>query len=80
MKVTTEKPEPGVAALTVEVPAEEYDRAVDGAWKRLANRVNIPGFRRGKAPRPLVERHVGQAAIDDEAIRALLPKQYDAAV
>jgi|GEM_PF-154484 len=80
MKVTTEKPEPGVAALTVEVPAEEYDRAVDGAWKRLANRVNIPGFRRGKAPRPLVERHVGQAAIDDEAIRALLPKQYDAAI
>ena len=80
MKVTTEKTDPGVATLTIEVPAEDYDRAVDGAWRRLAGRVNIPGFRRGKAPRPLVERHVGQAAIDEEALRRLLPEQYDAAV
>ena len=80
MKVTTEKTEPGVATLTVEVPAEEFEKAADGAWKRLAGRVNIPGFRRGKAPKPLVERHVGQAAIDDEALRQLLPKQYDAAI
>ncbi|HET7767356.1 MAG TPA: trigger factor [Chloroflexota bacterium] len=80
MKVTTEKTEPGVATLTVEVPAEEFEKAADGAWKRLAGRVNIPGFRRGKAPKPLVERHVGQAAIDEEALRQLLPKQYDAAI
>jgi trigger factor len=80
MKVTTEKPEPGVATLTVEVPAEDFEKAAEGAWKRLAGRVNIPGFRRGKAPKPLVERHVGQAAIDDEALRQLLPKQYDAAI
>ena len=80
MKVTTEKPEPGVAALTIEVPAEDLDRAVDSAWRRVANRVNIPGFRRGKAPRPLVERHAGAAAIDEEALRRLLPEQYDAAV
>ena len=80
MKVTTEKPEPGVAALTVEVPAEEFDRAVDQAWRRVAGRVNIPGFRRGKAPRPLVERHVGPAAINEEALRRLLPQRYDAAV
>src|SRR5215207_4866577 len=80
MKVTTEKTDPGVATLTVEVPPEDFDKAVDGAWRRLAGRVNIPGFRRGKAPRPLVERHVGQAAIDDEALRRLLPEQYDAAI
>ena len=80
MKVTTEKTDPGVATLTIEVPAEDFDKAVDGAWKRLANRATIPGFRRGKAPRPLVERHVGQAAIDEEALRRLLPEQYDAAV
>lgn len=80
MKVTTEKPEPGVATLTVEVPPDEFDRAVEGAWRRVANRVNIPGFRRGKAPRPLVERHVGPEAIDEEALRRLLPEQYDAAV
>jgi trigger factor len=80
VKVTTEKPEPGVAMLTVEVPAEDVDRAVDSAWRRVANRVNIPGFRRGKAPRPLVERHAGAAAIDEEALRRLLPERYDAAV
>ncbi|HEX2185330.1 MAG TPA: trigger factor, partial [Chloroflexota bacterium] len=80
MKVTTEKPEPGVAALTVEVPPEEFDRAVDQAWRRVSNRVNIPGFRRGKAPRVLVERHVGPAAINEEALRRLLPERYDAAV
>lgn len=80
MKVTTEKPETGVAALTVEVPPEEFDRAIDQAWRRVANRVNIPGFRRGKAPRPLVERHVGPAAINEEALRRLLPERYDAAV
>ncbi|MGI8423142.1 MAG: trigger factor [Chloroflexota bacterium] len=80
MKVTTVKTEPGVATLTVEVSAEDFDKAADGAWRRLANRVNIPGFRRGKAPKPLVERHVGQAAIDDEALRQLLPQKYDAAV
>jgi trigger factor len=80
VKVTTDKPAPGVAALTVELPPEDLERARDQAWRRLAGRVNIPGFRRGKAPRPLVERHVGTAAIDEEALRRLLPQRYDAAV
>lgn len=80
MKVTTDKPEAGMAALTIEVPPDEYDRALDQAWRRVAQRVNIPGFRRGKAPRPLVERQVGQAAVDEEALRRLLPERYDAAV
>ncbi len=80
MKVTTEKPEPGVTTLTVEVPPEDLERALDQAWRRVAARVNIPGFRRGKAPRPLVERHVGPAAINEEALRRLLPERYDQAV
>jgi trigger factor len=80
VKVTTEKPEAGMATLTVEVPPEEFDRAIDQAWRRIANRVNIPGFRRGKAPRALVERQVGPAAVDEEALRRLQPERYDAAV
>ena len=80
MNVTTEKPELGVATLTIEVPAEEYDRAIDGAWRRLANRVNVAGFRRGKAPRHLVERQVGPLAIREEALRRLFAEQYDAAI
>jgi trigger factor len=80
MNVTTDKPEPGIASLTIEVPAEDYDSALDGAWRRLSNRVNIPGFRRGKAPRHLVERQVGPLAIREEALRRLFAEQYDAAV
>ena len=80
MKVTTEKPEPGVATLTIELPPEDFDRAADQAWRRVAQRVNIPGFRRGKAPRPLVERYAGPTAIDEEAVRRLLPEKYDQSV
>lgn len=80
MKVTTETPEPGMAALTIEVPPEDVERAVDQAWRRLAGRINIPGFRRGKAPRAVVVRHAGPAAIDEETLRRLLPERYDAAV
>jgi trigger factor len=80
VKVTSDKPEPGVATLTVELPPEDYERALDQAWRRVANRVNIPGFRRGKAPRALVERYAGPATIDQEAIGRLLPESYDKAV
>jgi len=80
VKVTTERPEPGVATVTVELPAEEYEGALDHAWRRVANRMNIPGFRRGKAPRALVERYAGPAAINEEAVRRLLPECYDQAI
>ena len=80
VKVTTQRPEPGVAELTVELPAEALDAAIEKAWKRVAARTNVAGFRRGKAPRALVERQVGLATVTEEAINHLVPEAYDDAV
>ena len=80
MKVITQRPEPGVAELTIELPAESLDAAIEKAWKRVAARTNVAGFRRGKAPRALVERQVGPATISEEAINHLVPEAYDDAV
>ena len=60
--------------LTIEVEAAEVNKAVDQACKRLANRVSIPGFRKGKAPRMIVERHVGKDAVLQEAFDIVAPK------
>ena len=80
VKVTTQRPEPGVAELTVELATEALDAAIEKAWKRVAARTNVAGFRRGKAPRALVERQVGLAAVTEEAINHLVPEAYDEAV
>ena len=74
MKVTVENGENQQVTLTIEVEAAEVNKAVDQACKRLANRVNIPGFRKGKAPRMIVERHVGKDAVLQEAFDIVAPK------
>lgn len=80
MKVTTERPEDGVRALLIELPAERLSRELDTAWRRLSRSVNIPGFRPGKAPRAIVQRHVGAPTIEREALQTLLPAAYEDAV
>ena len=72
MKVTVENGENQQVTLTIEVEAAEVNKAVDQACKRLANRVSIPGFR--KAPRMIVERHVGKDAVLQEAFDIVAPK------
>ena len=74
MKVTVENGENQQVTLTIEVEAAEGNKAVDQACKRLANRVSIPGFRKGKAPRMIVERHVGKDAVLQEAFDIVAPK------
>lgn len=80
MKVTTERPEDGVRALLIELPAERLSRELDTAWRQLSRSINIPGFRPGKAPRAIVQRHVGAATIEREALQTLLPAAYEDAV
>ena len=58
----------------IEVEAADVNKAVEQACKRLANRVSIPGFRKGKAPRMIVERHVGKDAVLQEAFDIVAPK------
>ncbi len=80
MKVTSEKVEGCQVALTVEVEPEEMKKALDGAYNRLKGKVEIPGFRKGKAPRNLLERHVGKESMDAEALDKLIPELYDQAI
>ena len=80
MKVTAEHGENREVTLTIEVEQEKLENATDGAAKRIAGRVNIPGFRKGKAPRKIVENFVGKEAILQEAFEAVAQKSFDEAL
>ena len=80
MKVTVENGENQQVTLTIEVEAAEVEKAINRACKRLSNRVNIPGFRKGKAPRKIVETHLGKEYVLDDAFNYdLAPKSLDKA-
>jgi trigger factor len=76
VKVTKEKIPESQIVLTIEVPQERLEGALDSAYRKLARRARIPGFRPGKAPRALIERHYGREALIDEALDALVPEVY----
>ena len=80
MKVTAEQGENQQVTLTIEVEAAEVSKAAERASKQLASRVSIPGFRKGKAPRKIVERHVGTEALMQEAFDLLAPKAFNDAL
>src|SRR5581483_2728342 len=80
MKVETEQLPDGEVALSFEVEDDRVERAMDAAYRRVANRVDIAGFRRGKAPRPLVERVIGRDQLLQEALNQLLPEVYEEAL
>ena len=66
--------------LSVEVPAAEFEKAIDGAFRKLAREVKIPGFRPGKVPRQLLEARIGTGAAREQALRDALPEYYAEAV
>ena len=66
--------------LEISIDKESFDKAVDAAYKKNVKNMNVPGFRRGKAPRSVVEKMYGKGVFYDEAINALLPKAYDEAL
>jgi len=74
VKVSSTELPPRQVSLAIEVEPERLDRAMDDAFRRLAGRVDVPGFRRGKAPRSMVERMVGRDRIVEEALDVLLPQ------
>ena len=76
MKVTTERLPDSQVVLEIEVDPPRLDRAVDQAYRRMAGRLKVPGFRPGKAPRPLVERMVGRESLLEDAIEHLVPEIY----
>jgi trigger factor len=80
VKVDTERKPGSQVVLSVEVDADQVKKTIDQAYSRLAPRVRIPGFRPGKAPRPMVEREIGWPALRQEALDLILPTAYDAAL
>lgn len=80
MKVQTERLPGSLARLEIEIEPERVSRELDRAYRRLANRVQVPGFRRGKAPRVMIERTLGEGALLEEATRDLIPDAISEAV
>jgi trigger factor len=76
VKSAVETLTPTRAKLTVEVPFEELKPSLDAAYKKIAQQINVPGFRRGKVPPMVIDRQIGRGAVLDEAINEALPKLY----
>jgi trigger factor len=76
VKSAVETVTPTRAKLTVEVPFEELKPSLDAAYKKIAQQINVPGFRRGKVPPLVIDRQVGRGVVLDEAINDALPKLY----
>jgi trigger factor len=76
VKSAVETLSPTRAKLTVEVPFEELKPSLDAAYKKIAQQINVPGFRKGKVPPMVIDRQIGRGPILDEAINDALPKLY----
>ncbi|MCX6449933.1 MAG: trigger factor [Actinobacteria bacterium] len=79
MKSVLEKLSPTRVKLSIEVSFDELSPHIDGAYKTLSERINIPGFRKGKVPSAMIDQRVGRGAVLDEAINAALPTFYSQA-
>ena len=80
MKVSAEPMENSQVALNVEMEAPEVDKYLEKAYNRLVGKVSVPGFRKGKTPRAILERHIGKDALLQEALELLVPEVYEEAV
>jgi trigger factor len=80
LKVTNEKTENNQTYLTIEMDEAEVEESTEKAYKKLVQRVNVPGFRKGKAPREILERHVGKERLFNDMLDELVPKAYEEAL
>lgn len=80
MSVQLEKLEKNMAKLTIEVSAQELEKAIEGAYQKNKNKISIPGFRKGKVPRHMVEKMYGKEIFYEDAANALIPDAYEKAL
>lgn len=76
MSLQVEKLENNTAKLTIEVAAEEFEQAIQAAYKKNKNKFNVPGFRKGKVPYAMVEKMYGAAVFYEDAANDIIPKAY----
>lgn len=79
MSVQVENLEKNMAKLTIEVPAEEVTKAIQGAYQKNKNKFNVPGFRKGKVPQKMIEKMYGAGIFYEDAVNAMLPGAYEKA-
>ena len=80
MKITSEKMEHCQVTLRVEADQGEMDKSLDKTYRRLSRKLSIPGFRKGKVPRVVLEQHIGRDTLLDEALDDLVPELYNQAL
>ena len=80
MKVSTKRLPDSQVLLEIEADEQQMERSLDKAFRRLAQRVEVPGFRKGKAPAGMLERHIGRARVVREALDILIPEAYNQAI
>jgi trigger factor len=76
LKVSTERIPQSQVVLEIEVEPERLEKSLDAAYRRMVQRTNVPGFRRGKAPRAMLEREIGHDTLVQEALDRLIPEVY----
>ncbi len=76
MSLQVEKLEKNMAKLTIEVPAGDLEKALQNAYKKQKNKIVLPGFRKGKVPRQMIEKMYGAEIFYDDAVNELMPKAY----
>ena len=79
MSLQVEKMEKNMAKLTIEVSAEELEKALQSAYNKQKGQISVPGFRKGKVPRQMIEKMYGPAIFYDEAANTLIPEAYSKA-
>lgn len=80
MSLQVEKLEKNMAKLTIEAAAEELDKAIETAYQKQKGKISIPGFRKGKVPRQVIERMYGKEVFYEDAANALIPDAYEKAL
>ena len=76
MSLQVENLEKNMAKLTIEVAAEEVEKAMEASYQKQKSRISIPGFRRGKVPRKMIEKMYGEAVFYDDAVNTLIQEHY----
>ncbi len=80
MSLQVEKLEKNMAKMTIEASAEELDKAIESAYQKQKGKISIPGFRKGKVPRQVVEKMYGKEVFYEDAANELIPNAYEKAL
>ena len=80
MAVKSEQVEKNLVKLTFEVSSEDFAKAINKAYAKNAKKYSVPGFRKGKVPKSVIEKYYTEAVFYDDAVNAVLPDAYEAAI